>query len=219
MVIGAYASAVTWVVLSWWMAKWRPFRGRFSFRIWRELAGFSLPLLFDGIAERGREMFEQVLVGRGLGTADLGQYRYAYRIASLPSVAVIQICGYVLFPAFSRISGDGVRFREAFLRALGWIWFAALPAGALLIVVGQPVVVLLLGEEWRPAGAATAAMAGIGLGTALTSVGWEAIKGAGRSSLLNWMTRARASDSVRDSSCCSCRSASSGSASRSRSRI
>ena len=31
MVIGTYASNATWVLLSWWMAKWRPFRGRFSF--------------------------------------------------------------------------------------------------------------------------------------------------------------------------------------------
>jgi PST family polysaccharide transporter len=136
-------------------------------------------------------MFEQVIVGRALGTGDLGQYRYAYRIASLPSLAVITISSHVLFPAFSRISDDSIRFRAAFLRALGWIWFAALPIGALLIVAGQPVVVLLLGEEWRPAGAAAAAMAGIGLGVALDSVGWEAIKGAGRSSLLNWLTALR----------------------------
>jgi O-antigen/teichoic acid export membrane protein len=188
MVIGTYASTTTWVLLSWWMAKWRPFRGRFSFRIWRELAGFSLPLLIGGIAERSREVVEQVLVGRALGTAGLGQFRYGYRIASLPSVAVVQICAYVLFPAFSRISGDGTRFRQAFLRALGWIWLAALPVGALLVVVGQPVVVLLLGEKWRAAGAAASAMAGIGLGAALNSVAAEAVKGAGRSSLLNWLT-------------------------------
>ena len=188
MVIGWYASTTTAVVLSWWMAKWHPFRGRFSFRIWREMAGFSLPLFLAGLAERARETFEQVIVGRALGIGDLGQYRYAYRLASLPSQAIITICSHVLFPAFSRISDDSSRFRAAFLRALGWIWFAALPIGALLVVAGQPVVVLLLGEVWRPAGAAAAAMAGIGLGTALDSVGWEAIKGAGRSSLLNWLT-------------------------------
>jgi PST family polysaccharide transporter len=188
MVIGTYASTATGVVLTWWLAKWRPFQGKFSFRIWREMAGFSFPLLLDGLAERSREMVEQTLVGRQLGTGDLGQYRYAYRIASMPSMAVIQICSYVLFPAFSRISGDPIRFREAFLRALGWIWFAALPAGMLLVVAGEPIVVLLLGEQWRTAGTATGAMAGIGLGIALTSVGWEAIKGAGRSALLNWLT-------------------------------
>jgi len=188
MVIGTYASAATWVLLSWWMAKWRPFRGRFSFRIWRELAGFSLPLLLDGIAERSRDMVQQVLVGRAFGTAGLGQFRYGSRIALLPGLAVVQICGYVLFPAFSRISSDGTRFRQAFLRALGWIWLAALPVGALLLALGQPVVVLLLGEKWRAAGAAASAMAGIVLCAALTSVAAEAVKGAGRSRLLNWLS-------------------------------
>jgi PST family polysaccharide transporter len=188
MVIGTYASTTTWVLLSWWMAKWRPFRGRFSFRIWRELAGFSLPILIAGIAERSREVVEQVFVGRALGTAGLGQFRYGYKIASLPSIGTIGVCAYVLFPAFSRISGDGTRFRQAFLRALGWIWLAALPIGALLLAAGQPVVVLLLGEKWRAAGAAASAMAGMGLGTALCSVAGEAAKGAGRSRLLNWST-------------------------------
>ena len=63
MVIGWYASTTTTVVLSWWMAKSRLFRGRFSFRIWREMAGFSLPLLLDNLADRSREMFEQMIVG------------------------------------------------------------------------------------------------------------------------------------------------------------
>jgi O-antigen/teichoic acid export membrane protein len=188
MVIGTYASTTTYVLLSWWLAKWRPFRGRFSFRIWREMAGFSLPLLIGGIAEYSRKLVEQVLVGRALGTAGLGEFQYGYRMASLPSQGAIGICAYVLFPAFSRISGDGPRFRQAYLRALGWVWLAALPVGALLVAVGQPVVVLLLGEKWRAAGAAASAMAGIGLGMALRSVAGEAIKGAGRSRLLNWLT-------------------------------
>ena len=171
MVIGSYASMTAGVVLSWWMAKWRPFRGRFSFRIWREMAGFSLPVAVEGLAERSRESFEHVIVGRdarnGIIWASTGT---RYRIASLPAGAVIQICSFVLFPAFSRISGDSNRFRAAFLRALGWIWFAALPIAAVMVLAGEPVVVLLLGEEWRPAGVATAAMAGMGLGLALLAV-------------------------------------------------
>ncbi|OBK74549.1 hypothetical protein A5651_09930 [Mycobacterium sp. 1274761.0] len=186
MVIGWYAAAVTGLVLSWWMAKWLPFRGRFSTRVWREMAGFSLPVLLDALAERSREVFEQMIVGRVLGTGELGQFRYAYRIASLPSLALVTICSHVLYPAFSRIAHDDIRFRHAFLRALGWIWFAAVPIGTLMVVVGEPVVVLMLGSDWRPAGSATAAMMGIGLGAALNSVCWEAIKGAGRSGLLNW---------------------------------
>lgn len=188
MVIGTYASTVSWVALSWWLAKWRPLRGRFSVRMWRDLARFSFPVFLDVVAERSREVVEQVLVGRWLGGSALGQYRYGYRIASLPSLGIIQICSYVLFPAFSRIAGDAERFRSAFLRALTWIWFAALPVAALMVALAPPAVPLLLGDQWQPAGHAAAAMAGIGLGVALMSAAAEAVKGAGRSHLLNWMT-------------------------------
>ncbi|MFE3290955.1 oligosaccharide flippase family protein [Rhodococcus sp. NPDC059234] len=188
MVIGSYASIVVWVVMSWWLARWRPFRGRISFRIWREMAGFSLPLLVDGLVVRGREFLELVLIGRALDTAALGNYRYGYRIAMMPVTAVVQVCSYVLFPAFSRIYGDRDRFRGAFLRALGWIWLAAVPIAALMVAVGEPLVVLLLGEPWRGAGVAVATMPGLGLGAAMNSVTAEAMKGAGRSSRLLWMT-------------------------------
>lgn len=186
MVIGSYASMTVWVVLSWSMARWRPFRGRFSWQIYREMARFGLPVAIDGLADRLRESAEQMLVGRALGAASLGQFRYAFRIGMIPTAMVIRCCGYVLFPTFSRIAGDAVRFREAFLRALGWLWFAALPIAVIMAVAGEPIVVLLLGQEWRGAGNATEAMAGIGLGSALCSVAADVIKASGRSSLLIW---------------------------------
>jgi PST family polysaccharide transporter len=187
MVIGSYASMTVWVALSWSLSHWRPFRGRVSFRTWREMARFSFPVAVEGLAERIRESLEAAIVGRVLGTAALGQFRYAFRIGSLPAGAIIQSCSFVLFPAFSRISGDRQRLRHAFLRALGWLWFAALPIAAVMILEGEQIVVLLLGEEWRPAGVATGAMAGVGLGLALLSVAAEAIKGAGKSTLLIWL--------------------------------
>jgi O-antigen/teichoic acid export membrane protein len=188
MVVGSYASITTLLVLSWWMARWRPFRGRFSLRLWREMAMFSFPLLLDNVAHSIRETFQQVLLGRRLGTGDLGQYRYGSQMAAMPAMAIVEIFGYVLFPAFARVSADSARFRDAFLRALGWTWFGALPLGALLVVVGRPVVVLLLGDEWRPAGTAAMAMAGIAVGAALQALGVTAIKGAGRPSLVNWLS-------------------------------
>ena len=187
MVIGSYASMVVWVGLTWTLTKWRPFRGRFSFRLWREMARFSMPVVIDGVAERVREALEQIIVGRLLGTATLGQYRYAFRVGSLPAGAIVHSCSSVLFPAFSRIAGDEERLRQAFLRALGWLWFAALPVSAIMILTGEPIMVLLLGEVWRPAGIATAAMAGMGLGLALCSASAEAMKGAGKSSPLIWL--------------------------------
>ncbi|MFN8100526.1 MAG: oligosaccharide flippase family protein [Mycobacterium sp.] len=188
MVVGSYASIVVLLVLSWWMARWRPFRGHFSVRLWRQMAAFSFPLVLEHMADSIRDTFQQVLLGRRLGTADLGQYRYGYQMAGMPAMAIVEIFGYLLFPAFARLSADSARFRDAFLRALGWTWFAVLPLGAILVVASQPVAVLLLGDEWRPAGTAAMAMSGMTVGAALHALGATVMKGAGRSSLVNWLS-------------------------------
>ncbi|MGH3794608.1 MAG: lipopolysaccharide biosynthesis protein [Pseudonocardiaceae bacterium] len=188
LVAGSYASLLVWVATTWLLAGWKPGHGRASVRMWRELARFAFPLVIEGVGDRCRETIETTVVGRGLSTAALGYYRYGRRIALIPGLAVVQVCSYVLFPAFSRIAGDPARFRRAFLRALGWIWFAAAPVAALVVALGEPATVVLLGEKWRPAGVVLMALTGYGLGEALNAVCGESLKGAGRPQLLNWLT-------------------------------
>ncbi|MDF3303689.1 oligosaccharide flippase family protein [Rhodococcus sp. T2V] len=187
LVIGYYASMGTWILASWWLCGWRPGRGRFSIRIWREMAVFAFPLLLDGVVTRVRDAVELMLIGHRLTDSAIGNYRYGRRIAMFPGLAIVQICSCVLFPAFSRIAEDPLRFRQAFLRALGWVWVAAMPMAAVLAAVGEPLTVVLLGEPWRTAGVALVAMSGFGLGEAMNSVSAESMKGAGRADRINWM--------------------------------
>ncbi|WP_433783518.1 oligosaccharide flippase family protein [Actinomycetospora sp. CA-101289] len=188
MVAGLYASQVATLVASWWLAGWRPGRDGFSFRVWREMASFAFPLIVQGLAKDLREIVQQSIVGRSLDIGTAGQYRYGRRIGILPGQAIIQVASYVLFPAFSRIADDAVRFRRGFLRALRLLWTATVPVGAFLVAAGGPAIVVLLGEQWAPAGLFVAAMAGFGPGTALNAVGVESIKGAGQSRRLHWVT-------------------------------
>jgi PST family polysaccharide transporter len=190
MVAGSYASYAVAVVGLWLLCDWRPGRGRFSFTLWRELARFGFPLIVMMLGYRVKNMLESVIIGRRLGESGLGQYRYAQRIGQIPVRAIINIGGVALFPAFARISGHGdkERLRAAYLRAIRWAMIAAAPLTALMISVGLPSVVVVLGEQWREAGAVVVAMAGVGVGRALESVSQEAIKGAGRTSLIHWCT-------------------------------
>jgi PST family polysaccharide transporter len=133
-------------------------------------------------------MAETTLIGRGLGAAALGNYRYGTRIGTLPGMAVFEIGSYVVFPAFSRIAGDGDRLHAAFLRALRSIWIAAAPIAALVVALGEQAVTVVFGDPWRDAGLFLVAVAGYGLGNALQAVAGEAIKAAGRSALMNWIS-------------------------------
>lgn len=190
MVIASYASYVAWLVTAWALAGWRPGRGRPTRLLWRRLARFALPVVLSGFVERIVPMFETVAVGRSLGEAPLGHYRYGKRLSMLPGVALVQVCSYVLFPAFARIAGEPERLRRAYLRSLGYVWFVAAPCAAVLVALGEPLVVVLLGEPWRGAGVALVAMSGYSLGEAMNVASAEVIKGAGRSRLLNYMTLA-----------------------------
>lgn len=189
LVIGSYASYIFWVVATWSLVRWRPRTvGRASYALWRQLARYSLPLIIGTIGVQLREAFETVLVARVLDAAALGHFRYGRRLSQIPAQAVLQIGGFVLFPAFSRIADDAARMRRVFLRVLAWLFLGSAALAGLLVAVAEPAVVILLGEPWRATGIALAAMAGFGPGVALSAVALEAIKGSGRTRLLNRIT-------------------------------
>jgi O-antigen/teichoic acid export membrane protein len=188
LVAGTYASYLAWLIGVWALSDWRPGRGRATFAMWRELARFGFPLVAGFVGARTQQMVESIVVGRGLSTTALGHYRYGVRISRIPVNAILEIVANALFPAFSRISGDQERLRARYLQSLSVVTFFAAAVSGLALSIGEPAVVVLLGEPWRGAGIAVVAMAGLGLGKALTSVSEEALKGCGRTPLLNYLT-------------------------------
>jgi O-antigen/teichoic acid export membrane protein len=188
-VAGLYASYVVWVIAVWWISDWRPGRGgRFRVDVWRQLARYGLPLVLGMIGARIQNLAEAVVLGRGLSSAALGHFRYAQRIAQIPVRAIIEVGAIALFPAFARIRDDGPRMRHAYLRAVRLGVVGAAAVSGLMVALGVPAVVVVFGEPWREAGVLVAAMAGLGVGKAIISVSEEAIKGGGRTQLLNWYT-------------------------------
>jgi PST family polysaccharide transporter len=188
MVVGQYVSQATWVIAVWALTDWRPGRGRATWQEWRRLSRYGAPLVVGLIGSRGQQLVESVVVGRGLSTAALGFYRYGTRISRVPVDVTLEVVANALFPAFSRMADEPERMRSAYLTALGAVSFFAAAVSGLTIALGESGVVILLGEEWRGAGVAVAAMAGLGLGKAFRAIAEEAIKAVGRTRLLNRLT-------------------------------
>jgi PST family polysaccharide transporter len=180
-------STVVWVAVSWALAGWRPRRGLASVAVWRQLARYGMPLVLGAAADKGKDVLDTILVGSFLGPPAVGNYRYGRRLAMLPGTVIIEVGSYVLFPAFARTASEPARFKSAFLRSLRAIWLVAMPTAGTTVAFGYPMIVLLLGEPWSEAGLMFAALAGSGPGVALAAVGFEAIKGHGRTTLLNWV--------------------------------
>jgi O-antigen/teichoic acid export membrane protein len=186
LVAGTYAGVAAQAVTSWLLVRWRPRLELVSFAMWRELARFGRHVIASDAVRLVNAESQTALIGRVLGTAMLGQWTYAFRIALQPLALIVESVAYVLMPAFSRISHDEERFRAAVLRSLRWISMVALPASLILLPLGRPLVAVLFGPRWHEAGRAVTAMCAACAGAAVVSLASEAWKAAGRP---DWLPR------------------------------
>ncbi len=181
LVIGNYAGFAVSSSLAWILVRWRPQRRLVSFAMWRELVSYGRHIFAStAILQLGEQVADTAIVGRGLGTTALGQYRYAFRIAATPFQLLLAGASYVVFPAFARIASDRERLRGAFLRALRWMCIFGFPAGLILVPLGPALAVLVFGDVWLPAGQAAMAMCLYTGAGAITSVVSEGLKAEGR---------------------------------------
>ena len=180
LLLGAYLSVTVRVTLLWSPCRWRPRLRSASIHMWRDLARYGRHILGSEMLREGNRVALTAVIGRFGGATQLGQYNFGSRIATQTNALFIVTGASVLFPAFSRIAQEPLRFRGAFLRALRAVCFVAVPAGLVFLGIGEQFVVVLLGDRWRVAGHVLVALSGLGLGSALGSVGAEAFKAAGR---------------------------------------
>jgi O-antigen/teichoic acid export membrane protein len=184
LIIGTYAQASVNVIAAWALAGWRPQPRLATVAMWRELARFGRPVLGAEFIRRIVSEIPVVAIGRFVGTGALGQFTYASRVASQPLGAIVNVGGYVLLPAFSRLSSHDARFRAALLRALRWVCVLAFPAGMIMVPLGMPAIVVVFGEQWRQAGYGAMALSGACAALALDSIASEAWKAYGRPDML-----------------------------------
>ncbi len=181
LVIGNYAGFAVSSTLAWALIRWRPKRSQISFAMWRELVSYGRHIFAStAILQLGEQVADTAIVGRGLGTAALGQYRYAFRIAATPFQLLLAGASYVVFPAFARIAADRERLQAAFLRSLRWMCIFGFPSGLILIPLGPALAVLVFGEVWLPAGQAAVAMCLYTGAGAISSIASEGLKAEGR---------------------------------------
>lgn len=184
LVIGTYAAAVFMAIAAWVFAGWRPRPRLARLDVWRELARFGRPVVAGNLIRHAVQEIPVLALGRARGPGVLGQFNYATRVASQPLGAVVNVGGYVLLPAFARLSAHDDRFRAAVRTALRWLCVLAFPAGMLLVPFGSPAVVLVFGEQWREAGHAAMALGVYCAATSLDSIASEAWKANGRTDML-----------------------------------
>jgi O-antigen/teichoic acid export membrane protein len=184
LVIGYYAAAVVDLTLSWGLVRWRPRLSLASYPMWRELVAYGRHVLAGTAVLQAGSLIPTALLGRFVGAAGLGQFRYANRMSETPFTGILAACSWVLFPAFARIAHDPRRMRDSFRRSLRALMALAFPTGMVLLPLGVPIAVLVFGPVWHDAGEAAMVLCLFTAGASLSSIATEAFKATGRPQLL-----------------------------------
>ena len=145
LIVGTLVLRSSRSVLSYFM---HPYRPAFSLESWRLIAGFSFWTWAMGVAVLVRDRSDSIIVGRLLGTAEVGFFSLASEVATLPTSELVEPLTHVLFPSFSAVRHQGGDVGEPYMRAIALAFMATVPAGLGVSLVAQPLVLLLLGPTW-----------------------------------------------------------------------
>jgi O-antigen/teichoic acid export membrane protein len=116
----------------------------------RSVAGYSVNLAGFNVFNYLVRNADNMIIGKLLGTQQLGYYALAYQIALGPVRAIGAVVGRVLFPSLARVQHDRSVMGQAYLHAVALMVSICFPLMALLVALAQVGTLTLLGESWSP---------------------------------------------------------------------
>jgi PST family polysaccharide transporter len=140
--------AVTTVLL-WIANRWKP-KLIFDWREVKEDSSYSLHLTGANVWHYFKRNADYILIGRVLGSQELGYYTLAYRLMLFPLQNVSHVISRVMFPVFSKVQDDDAKFRMAYLKVTGTIALITFPLMVGLWALAEPFILTLFGSQWRP---------------------------------------------------------------------
>lgn len=151
LVAGEIVAVLLLTAGCWLACGWRPGlprRGEAIGGLLRYGAFVSLTSIV-GTAQRNAD---KVVVGRAFGDAALGAYNRAFAVLILPITQLIRPLTQVALPTLAKLQDEPDRFRVFYRRGLGTVSLIGLPFVALVFVAAEPIVLLMLGEQWTKPG-------------------------------------------------------------------
>lgn len=138
-------------ILVWSICRWRP--GRLQRRVGaRAMLAFGGNLTAANVLRYIMGNFDNVLIGRVLGSAPLGIYTKSYGLLMLPIGQISGPMGSALLPGLSRLQHNPGEYGRLFIRAFRTISFVTVPLVVFSFALAGDIVLVLLGRKWLGVG-------------------------------------------------------------------
>lgn len=134
-------------LLLWVFTRWRP-QWVYSWASFRELFSFGSKLMLSGLLDTLYRNVYLIVIGKAFSAEDLGYYTRAHQFSEFPSSSLTGILQRVTYPVLCKIQDDDARLASAYRRFLRVSAFLIFPLLAGLSAVAEPLILLLLKEQW-----------------------------------------------------------------------
>ncbi len=149
-------------ILVWITCGWRPGLPSRNSGV-RSMLSFGGNITGYGTVNYFSKNADNLLIGKFWGAQPLGLYNKAAQLVGLPTDQVHEPVMAVAVPALSRLADSPERYRKAYLRIMEKVLMLVMPAVALLIVSSDWLISIILGAQWKDAGAILVFMSLAGL--------------------------------------------------------
>ena len=133
--------------LLWLLSSWRP-TVEFSSIAFRNMFGFGSKLALSGIIDTVYKNVYLIVIGKVFSPSDLGYYTRAHQFSDFPSSNITGILQRVTFPVLCSIQDDDIKLSRIYRQFLRISAYAIFPMMVGLAAVANPLVVVLLNEQW-----------------------------------------------------------------------
>lgn len=114
----------------------------------KEYLNFGLFQSADQIVAFFNSQMDIILVGKFLGTADVGIYSIAKDLINKPMFLINPIITKVTFPLLAKLQNDKNKVKKIYLKIVNLISSVNFPVYAIMILLAEPIVMFVLGAKW-----------------------------------------------------------------------
>jgi PST family polysaccharide transporter len=169
----------------WLMCRWRPSLPSRDSGV-RSLLTFGRNVTAYSTINYVAGNIDYLLVGRFIGSEQLGLYLKANQLVGLPTDQISEPIAAVTIPALSRLNDSPERYRQAYLRIMQKVMMLIMPCIAFMIASADWLVFLILGPKWAFTSRIFIALAISGLIQPLNTAGWLLVSQGRTRHMFQW---------------------------------
>ena len=134
-------------ILLWILNKWMP-DFSFSKESFKQLFSFGSFILISNLINTFCNNIQGLLIGRFFSPAVMGYYTQAHKLEAIASQSFSSVVDQVSYPVLSKFQNDNNVLKSVLQRLLVSLSFVTFPMMLILILVAEPLILLLYGEQW-----------------------------------------------------------------------